>query len=92
MNKSPTLAVKNMMPEEVWSARKSTVDYFRIFRCVAYTHISKQKSTKLDNKGEKYIFLGVSDQSKVYKVYKPITKKIVISRDVILMRKFLAIK
>ena len=83
LNRSPTLAVKNMTPEEAWSGRKPTVDHFKIFGCIAYAHVPEQKRTKLDNKGEKCIFLGVSDQSKAYKLYNPITKKIVISRDVI---------
>ena len=41
------------------------------------------KRSKLDDKGEKCIFLGVSDQSKAYKLYNPTTKKIIISRDVV---------
>ncbi|GMJ14865.1 hypothetical protein HRI_005155700 [Hibiscus trionum] len=41
------------------------------------------KRSKLDDKGEKCIFLGVCEQSKAYKLYNPITKKIVISRDVV---------
>ena len=88
LNRSPTLAIKNMTPEETWNRWKLVVDHFRIFGCNAYAHIPEQKRTKLDNKGEKYIFLGVSDQSKAYKLYNPITKKIVISWDVILMRNF----
>lgn len=44
---------------------------------------SDQKRRKLDDKGEKCIFLGVSDLSKAYKLYNPITKMIVVSRDVI---------
>lgn len=72
-----------MTPEEAWSGRKPTVDHFKIFGCIAYAHIPDQKRLKLDNKGEKCIFLGVSDQSKAYKLYNPITKKIVISRDVV---------
>lgn len=87
LNRSPTLAVKNMTPEEAWSGRKPTVDHFKIFGCIAYAHVPEQKRTKLDNKGEKCIFLGVSDQSKAYKLYNPITKKIVISRDVIFVEK-----
>ena len=79
LNRSPTLAVKNMTPEEAWSGRKPTVDHFRIFGCVAYAHIPNQKRKKLDDKGEKCIFLGVSDQSKAYKLYNPNTKKILIS-------------
>lgn len=35
---------------------------------------------KLDNKGEKCVFLDVSKASKAYKLSKPLTKKIVISR------------
>lgn len=50
---------------------------------VAYSHIPDQKRRKLDDKGDKCIFLGVSEQSKAYKLYNPITKKIVISHDVI---------
>ena len=36
----------------------------------------------MDNKGEKCIFVGYSDESKTYKLYNPSTKKAVISRDV----------
>ncbi|KAL5828603.1 hypothetical protein ACOSQ3_018071 [Xanthoceras sorbifolium] len=61
----------------------SVVDYFRVFGCIVYAHIADEKRKKLDDKGEKCIFLGVSDQSKDYKLYNPITKKIVISRDVV---------
>ena len=67
LNRSPTLAVQNMTPEEAWSGRKTAVDYFRIFGCIAYAHILDEKRRKLDNKREKCIFLGVSDKSKAYK-------------------------
>ena len=83
LNRSLTLAVKNLTPEEAWSGRKPTVDYFRIFGCIAYAHIPDEKRRKLDNKGEKCIFLGVSDKSKAYKLDNPSTMKIVISRDVV---------
>jgi len=72
-----------MTPEEAWSGRKPTVDHFRIFGCIAYAHILDKKRSKLDDKGEKCIFLGVSDQSKAYKLYNPTTKKIIISHDVV---------
>ena len=72
-----------MTPEEAWNGRKPSVNHFRIFGCIAYAHIPDQKRKKLDDKGEKYIFLSVSEMSKAYKLYNPITKKIVISRDII---------
>ncbi|GKV36989.1 hypothetical protein SLEP1_g45065 [Rubroshorea leprosula] len=72
---SPTSPLPNMTLEEAWSGRKPTVDYFRIFGCIAYAHVPNQKRSKLDDKEEKCIFLGVSDQSKAYRLYNPITKK-----------------
>ena len=59
------------------------VDHFKTFGCIACVHIPNEKREKLDDKGEKCIFLGVSDQSKAYKPYNPSTKKILISRDVV---------
>lgn len=68
---------------EDWIRRRPCVDYFRIFGSIAYAYISYHKRRKLDDKGEKCIFLGVSEKSKACKLYNPITKKTVISRDVI---------
>lgn len=72
-----------MTPEEAWIGQKPSVAYFKIFGCIAFSHVPDQKRKKLDDKGENCIFLGVSEQSKAYKLFNPITKKIVISRDVI---------
>lgn len=83
LNRSPTFAIQNMTPEEGWSRRKSYVDHFRIFGCIAYAHVPDQKRKKLDDKAEKCVFLGVSDLSKAYKLFNPLTKKIVINRDVV---------
>ena len=38
---------------------------------------------KLDDKSQKCIFVGYSEESKAYRFYNPITKKYVISRDVV---------
>nr|XP_025665251.1 uncharacterized protein LOC112763924 [Arachis hypogaea] len=43
---------------------------------------SHQLRKKLDDKGEKCIFIGYSTDSKAYKLYNPETKKVIISRDV----------
>ncbi|KAI3474406.1 hypothetical protein Pfo_029267 [Paulownia fortunei] len=77
------MAFQNMTPEEAWTGRRPNVGHFRIFGCVAYAHIPDEKRKKLDDKGEKCIFLGVSDHSKAYKLYNPNTKRIVVSRDVV---------
>ena len=38
---------------------------------------------KLDDKAEKCVFFGVSDASKAYKLFNPLTKKVVTNRDVV---------
>lgn len=83
LNRCPTFSVRNKTPEEAWSGHKPTVDYFRVFGCVAYAHVPDEKRRKLDDKGEMCVFLGVSNQAKAYKLYNPSTKKIVVSRDVV---------
>ncbi|GKV27140.1 hypothetical protein SLEP1_g36344 [Rubroshorea leprosula] len=83
LNRSTTSPLPDLTPEEAWSGRRPAVDYFRIFGCITYAHVLDQKRSKLDDKGEKCIFLSVSDQSKAYRLYNPLTKKVIISRDVV---------
>ncbi|GKV20688.1 hypothetical protein SLEP1_g30775 [Rubroshorea leprosula] len=83
LNKSPTSPLLDRTLEEASSERRPAVDYFRIFGCIAYAHVPDQKRSKLDDKGEKCIFLGVSDRSKTYRIYNPLTKKVIISSDVV---------
>ena len=82
LNRCPTKSVINKVPEEAWSGIKKFVTHMKVFGCVAYAHVPDQLRKKLDNKGEKCIFFGYSDDSKVYKLYNPSTKKVIISRDV----------
>jgi hypothetical protein len=49
------------------------------FGCDAYVHVPKENRSKLDNKDEKCIFIGYKDGIKGYKLWNPITKKIVYS-------------
>ena len=83
LNESPILAVKDMTPEEAWSGKKPSVEYFRIFGCVGHVHIPDVKRTKLDDKSVKCVLLGYSSESKAFRIYDPAKKKIHISRDVI---------
>ena len=83
LNRSFTKSIKDKVPEERWSGIKPKVDYFRVFGSISHVHIPEQKRIKLDDRSRKCILLGVSDESKAYRLYDPITKKITISRDVI---------
>jgi len=83
LNRSPTLAVKDMTPEEAWSGVKPNVDYFRVFGCIGHVHVSDSKRKKLDDKSFQCVLLGMSEESKAYRLYDPASKKIVVSRDVV---------
>jgi len=67
LNRSSTKAVPNQTPYEAWFKRKPKVEHFRIFGCIAYAHILKENREKLDEKGEKCIFIGYSNESKGYR-------------------------
>ena len=51
-------------PEEFLSSKNLELSHLRIFGCPIYTHIPKEKRTKLDPFGKKCIFIGYSEISK----------------------------
>ena len=82
-NKCPTFALRDVTPEEAWSGSNPAIDHFKIFGSIAYAHVPEVKRKKLDDRGETCVFLGVSDISKAYKLFNPLTKKVMTSRDVV---------
>jgi hypothetical protein len=83
VNRSPSSALDDTTPHEVWSGKKPSLQHLRVFGCDAYVHVPKENRSKLDNKAEKCIFIGYKDGVKGYKLWNPETKKIVYSRDVV---------
>lgn len=75
--------MKDVTPEEAWSGVKPSVSYFRVFGCIARAHVPDVRRTKLDNKSTTCVLLGVSEESKGYRLFDPIAKRIIISRDMI---------
>ncbi|MCI41411.1 copia-type polyprotein, partial [Trifolium medium] len=65
------------------SGVKPSVHHFRVFGCLAHVHVPNVHRKKLDGKSIKCVHLGVSEESKAYKLYDPIERKIIVSRDVI---------
>ncbi|CAL2254986.1 unnamed protein product [Prunus armeniaca] len=82
LNRCPTKALQNKTPIEAWSNIKPSAKHLKVFGCICYVHIPKEKRHKLEEKSEVGIFLGYSSQSKGYRIYNPKTKKFMISRDV----------
>lgn len=83
LNRCPTLAVKNVTPQEAWGGVKPSMEHLRVWGCLAHAHVPNEKRRKLDDKSIKCVLLGFSEESKGYRLYNTSTKKIVVSRDVV---------
>jgi hypothetical protein len=70
-------------PYELWFGRKPKLDHLRIFGCEAYTHIPACDRRKLDPKSIKCIFVGYCDNTKAYRLWDAVSRRIKISRDVL---------
>ena len=81
-NCTPHRVPENKTPEEVFSKKKLKFNHLRIFRCLVYIHIPKEKKTNLDPSGKKGIFVGYSESLKAYRIYFPGFNNINITRDV----------
>ena len=56
--------------------------HLKVFGSIAYIHIPKTDTKKLDTKTRKCIFVGYKTDSKVYRLFNPIQRKIELTRDV----------
>ncbi|GAA0142096.1 transmembrane signal receptor [Lithospermum erythrorhizon] len=83
INLSPTTILEGEVPKEVWSGKKVSYKHLRVFGCRAFVHVPKDERSKLDNKSRQCVYLSYGDEKFGYKLYHPITKKVVRSRDVV---------
>ncbi|CAL9005368.1 unnamed protein product, partial [Prunus brigantina] len=83
LNRCPTRARGDKTSFEAYNRRKPRIAHLKIFSCLCYVHISSEVRQKLDAKSTKGIFVGYATCEKGYRVYDPITKKLLFSRDVV---------
>jgi hypothetical protein len=55
----------------------------RIFGCPTYVHVQSGERSKLDSKSRKCICLGLESGVKGYRLWDPVSKKRIVSRDVV---------
>ena len=67
----------NKVPPEAWTCMNHSVSHLKVFCCVAYAHILDELRKKLGNKGQKCIFVGYFEDTKTYKLYDPVTRKVI---------------
>ena len=80
INRSPTRSAPNKTLIEAWSGFEPNVQYLKVLGSITYAHVPKAARTKLDDKAVKTIFIGYKHEG--YKLYNPMTKKVIVSRDV----------
>lgn len=82
-NRSPTLALKDVTPEEAWTGEKVDLSHLRVFGCTAHVHIPKQQRKKWDAVSQEKIFVGYCEDTKGYRFIDPKNpRRICKARDV----------
>jgi hypothetical protein len=66
----------------MFTGKKPKVSHLKIFGCLVFIHILKEKRNKLEPSGKKGIFVGYCEVSKAFRIYIPGHRHIEISRDV----------
>ena len=70
-NRCPHAILEDKTPEEAFTGMKPEIGHLRVFGCLVYVHIPKEKRTKMDPSGKKGVFVGYSETSKAYRIYIP---------------------
>jgi len=83
INLSPVVALKNEVPDKVWCGKEVSYDHLRVFGCKAFVHVPRDERSKLDSKTRECIFIGYGFDEFGYRLYDPVQKKLVRSRDVV---------
>jgi len=78
-NCMPTSALPGKTPYEAWYGKKPDLSRFRVFGCIAYVFVQKDKRKKLEPHMEKCIFLGYPPDYHAWLFYNPISKRYIIS-------------
>lgn len=80
-NRLPTKGA-SLTPYEHWNKAKPGILHFQIFGSKCYVHVPTEKRRKWDDTDMQMLFVGYDEQSKAYRCYDPVTRKVVVIRDV----------
>jgi hypothetical protein len=70
----------------MWTGRKPNESHLRIFGSTVMVHVPKEKRRKWDKKADKMYLVGYSENIKGYRLYDPESRKIIVARDVVVMK------
>ncbi|KRY08170.1 Retrovirus-related Pol polyprotein from transposon TNT 1-94 [Trichinella patagoniensis] len=87
-NRCPSRSLNGEIPLTLWNGRKLTLNYFRTFGERAYVLDKSPGKGKFSKRSKEYIFIGYSTESKAYRLWCPVERKVFKSRDLKFIRKF----
>lgn len=83
LNRLPTRALSDQTPYEAWTGLKPNIGHIRVFGCLTHMKIPNNHTTKLADRSMEVVNLGREPGTKGYRLYDPVSKRVLVSRDVI---------
>ncbi|KAJ8717783.1 hypothetical protein PYW07_005713 [Mythimna separata] len=87
INRFPSRVLAEVTPYEKWHGKKPNISHLKIFGSKAMVHVPKQNRVKWDRKSRELVFIGYCENTKGYRFFDPVSKKVVISRDATFVEK-----
>ena len=85
INRSPSTPLDRDIPQRVWTGKDASYRHLRVFSCLAYVHVAKEKRAKLEPKTQSCIFLRYGDDEFGYRPWDLAEKKVPRSKDIVFM-------
>ena len=85
INRSPSPPLDGDTPQSVWTSTGVSYRHLKVFGCLAYVHIAKDKWGKLDPKIRPCIFLRYGDDEFGYWLWSLAENKVIQSGDIVFM-------
>ncbi|KAL0117638.1 hypothetical protein PUN28_008790 [Cardiocondyla obscurior] len=82
VNRKNGSCLDSTTPFEAWTQRKPYVGFFRTIGSKTIALNKNQRGKKFQPKGDEYLLVGYSEESKAYRLWKPGTKTVIKARDV----------
>ena len=83
LNRLPTRSISDQTPYEAWTGLKPNIGHICTFVCVTHMKIPSVHTKKLDDRSMEVINLGREPGTKAYRLYDPVSKRVMVSRDVV---------
>lgn len=87
INRAPLSRLDSDILEERWTGKSISFSHLRDFLCDVYVYVPKEQWTKLNFKSNRCVFLGYGEEQYAFRLWDPVTHKVVWSRDVIFNEK-----